>query len=173
MKMILLPSRDFRRQGGFAMIEVLVAMIVLVIGILGLFSLQAQGLRNNHSAYMKSQVVSVIDDMADRMRANKTGLNNDRYATIDTSTLTANPGYDCMTGFTGTIIANECSSQELATYDIYAWGKILASLLPDGDGTVTCNDSPCIDGSTHTISVSWNDHRDGSADVTFSVLFAL
>lgn len=169
----LLPSRIFKRSRGFAMIEVLVTMIVLIVGILGYLGLQAQGLKNNHSAYIKSQVVSVIDDMADRMRANKAGLNNNRYANIDTSTLSADPGFDCITDFTGTNVANECSSQELATYDIYAWGKTLGALLFSGEGTVTCNDSPCNSGSTHTIAVSWDDYGTGNADVSFSVIVAL
>lgn len=165
--------KNLERCSGFAMIEVLVTLIVLTVGILGFLGLQTQGLKNNHSAYIKSQVVSVIDDMADRMRANKAGLNANLYANIDTSTLSADPGFDCMTNYTETSIANECSSQELATYDIYAWGKTLGSLLFSGQGTVTCNDSPCISGSTHTITVSWDDYGTGNADVSFSVIVAL
>lgn len=162
----------FKQNSGFALIEVLVALIVMVVGIIGLLRLQAEGLKNSHSTYLKSQVVSLIDDMADRMRANETGLNNNRYNNVDTSTVSTNPGYDCMTSFSGTSFANRCNGQELANYDIYAWGKALSAKLPVGQGTVVCNDVICTNNSNHTITVSWDDHRTGSADTEFSVIFA-
>ena len=139
----------FERCRGFSMIEVLVTMFVLSVGILGMVGLQAQGLKNNHSAYIKSQVISTINDMADRMRANSEGLNNNRYAAIDTSTLSSNPGYDCVTDYSGTTSGTKCNDQELALSDIYSWGKGLTSLFPNGYGTVTCETS-CNDGTLPT-----------------------
>ncbi|MEE9354250.1 MAG: type IV pilus modification protein PilV [Methylococcaceae bacterium] len=173
MKKKILRNTNIKAWQGFAMMEVLIAVVILLVGILGLLGLQAQGLKNNHSAYLKSQVVSLIDDMADRMRANKTGLDSNRYASIDTSSLSSDPGYDCITDYTGTSNGSSCNEDEIATYDIYAWGKTLASLLPSGYGKVVCNDSPCVSGSTHTITVLWDDRRTGSADTEFSVVFAL
>lgn len=172
MKSSRLPFKLFNKNSGFAMVEVLVAMIVMVVGILGLFRLQAEGLKNSHSAYLKSQVVSLIDDMADRMRANEAGFNNNHYDTINTSTLSSNPGFDCMTNNSTTSSGTSCNEQELASYDIYVWGKALSTMLPVGEGTVVCNDSPCLINSTHTITVLWDDHRTGNADTEFSVLFA-
>ncbi len=154
------------------MVEVLVAMIVLAVGIIGLLRLQAEGLKNNHSAYLKSQVVSLIDDMADRIRANEAGFKNNYYDTIDTSTLSSDPGFDCMTHYSGTSSGSACNKQELARYDIYVWGKALSTMLPTGEGTVVCNDSPCLTNSARTITVLWDDHRTGNADTEFSVIFA-
>lgn len=154
------------------MVEVLVALIVMTVGIIGLLRLQAEGLKNSHSAYLKSQVVSLIDDMTDRMRANEVGFKNNHYNNIDTSTLSSDPGYDCMTNFSGTTVADSCNGQEISNYDIYAWGKALSTMLPVGEGVVVCNDVICTNSSTHTITVSWDDHRTGSADTQFSVIFA-
>lgn len=48
-----------RRDGGFSLVEVLVALLVLAIGLLGLAALQAQGLRFNHDAYVRTQATNL------------------------------------------------------------------------------------------------------------------
>jgi len=59
-----------KKHKGFTLIEVLVSMIVLAIGLLGLAGLQMSSLRNNLSAYHRSQATQLAYDMADRMRTN-------------------------------------------------------------------------------------------------------
>ena len=63
-----------RRESGFSLIEVLVALLVLSIGLLGLAALQAQGLRFNHDAYVRTQATNLAYDIVDRMRVNNTAL---------------------------------------------------------------------------------------------------
>ena len=48
-------NRYGRGTAGFTLLEVLVAVVVLSVGLLGLASLQVNGLRFNHSAYMRTQ----------------------------------------------------------------------------------------------------------------------
>ena len=59
-----------KTHSGFTLIEVLISMLILAVGLLGLAGLQATGLRNNLSAYNRSQATQLAYDMADRMRAN-------------------------------------------------------------------------------------------------------
>lgn len=61
------------RQKGFTLLEVLVAMLVLSIGLLGLAGLMASSLRNNHSAYYRTQATWLAYDVIDRMRVNGAG----------------------------------------------------------------------------------------------------
>ena len=64
-------GRDaFPRQRGATLIEVLVAVVVLSIGLLGLAGLQMTGLQTNHSAYLRSQATLLAYDLTDRIRAN-------------------------------------------------------------------------------------------------------
>ncbi len=54
-------------QAGFTLTEVLVAIVVLAIGLLGLAGLQAVGLRGNHGAYLKTQATLAAQDIIERV----------------------------------------------------------------------------------------------------------
>lgn len=60
-----------RSAQGFTLLEVLIAVVVLSVGLLGLARLQTAGLRQNHSAFMRSQATMLAYDIIDRMRTNK------------------------------------------------------------------------------------------------------
>ena len=60
--------RNLRRERGFSLMEVLIAMLVLAIGLLGLASLQAQSLKFNHESYVRSQATILAYEIMDRMR---------------------------------------------------------------------------------------------------------
>ena len=62
------------KNTGFTLIEVLIAMLVLAVGLLGLAALQASSLRNAQSAYNRSLATELAYDLADRMRANIPGI---------------------------------------------------------------------------------------------------
>jgi type IV pilus assembly protein PilV len=132
------------------MIDVLVAMVVLSIGLLGLAGLQATGLRYNHGAYLSTQATLQAYDMADRMRANMAGVDNGDYDGI--KGLTA-PPVNCA-------LANCSSPADMAKYDAYQWNLDNKNLLPSGKGTVTKT------ASLYTIKVTWDDAGQGSMKFT-------
>ena len=49
----------------------------------------------------------------------------------------------------------------MAQYDGWAWNSMNAAVLPSGSGTVAKS------GTTYTITLTWDDDRDGSADDSF------
>lgn len=61
------------RQGGFSMIELLVAVLVMGIGVLGVSALQMVSLQNNRGALQRAEAVNLAYDMMDRIRANPAG----------------------------------------------------------------------------------------------------
>jgi type IV pilus assembly protein PilV len=139
-----------KSNNGFALFEVLIAVVVLSVGLLGLAGLEVTGQRNNHSAYLRSQAVFLAYDMVDRMRANMQGMAAGDYDNI--SGIPADPG--CITA--------GCTPAELAQYDAYQWNTLMAQQLPSGQGTVTAA------GALHTITVMWDDDRSGGAGVACS-----
>jgi type IV pilus assembly protein PilV len=50
-------------QSGFTLIEVLVSALILYIGIVGVAGLQAMSLKNNQSAYMRSQATALAANL--------------------------------------------------------------------------------------------------------------
>jgi type IV pilus assembly protein PilV len=137
------------KHTGFTLIEVLIAVLVLAIGLLGLAAVQATSLRNNLSAYNRSQATELAYDMADRMRANIAGS-----ATYAANTAVAKP--DCL-DTTG------CPPADMASNDRAEWNTAVAA-LPSGTGTMaTAN-------GIVTITIRWDDNRSGDitdADPTF------
>jgi type IV pilus assembly protein PilV len=114
------------KSGGFSMIEVLITLVILSIGLLGLAGLQAVGLRNNNTAYLRTIATQQLNDMADSMRTNRPGVLQGSYDAI--SGVPANPG--CIESPSG------CSPTLVAQYDHFAWNTKNQSLLPNGTGTV-------------------------------------
>lgn len=119
---------------GFTLVEVLVALLVLGIGLLGVAGLQSATLGMNHSSYLRSQATVLAEDIADRMRSNPRGTANGAY---DQGDATSHAGCSDTTG---------CTTTEMAQDDLYEWENALATQLPDGEGVV-CYDSTPDDGS--------------------------
>ncbi|MGE5155728.1 MAG: type IV pilus modification protein PilV [Bdellovibrio bacteriovorus] len=62
------------RGAGFSLVEVLVAVLVLSVGLLGLAGLQIAGVRANDSARLRTQATLAAYDLADRLRADPTSF---------------------------------------------------------------------------------------------------
>ncbi len=126
-------------QCGATLIEVLVAMLVLSVGLLGLAGMQMTALQSNQSAYYRSQATVLAYDVIDRMRANRADALNGVYD-IAQRNETCNPRL--------------APSGTLAQRDVAEWLNALSCLLsPDARGSVM------RDGRLFTISIEWNDNR--------------
>ena len=143
------------RQQGLSLIEVMIALAVFSFGLLALAALMASGLKYNTSALHRSYATSQAYDMADRMRANRIGL--DFYIPLSDS---VDP--ECF----GTETETSCTLEEMAQYDAWQWNRDNLRLLPEGTGTVS------LESSIYTITITWNDERDSDTpDDSFIVEF--
>lgn len=124
-----------RQARGFTLIEVMVAVLVLSIGLLGVAGLQLSALRANQSAGWRTQATYLAYDIIERMRLN--AANRAAYAVA--------------IGAGG--VAADTST---AALDIAAWKTSLAATLPLGDGTVVLGGA---DSSLVTVTVQWDDSR--------------
>lgn len=153
-----------RSQSGFTLLEILVAIVVLSIGLLGLAGLQAVSLNNNQTAYYRSIATQQAYDMADRIRANLTGVIAGHYD--DLSGTPEDPG--CIaTDDTG------CEDpEEVAATDYFQWRAANLALLPGGNGTVTCcsegtvagGDCVCTANRKFEIAVTWTEKATSGVD---------
>lgn len=146
---------------GFSLIEVLVALFVLAIGLLGLAALQTTGLKFNHQSYERTQATLQAYDIIDRMRANKSGTGDTVNTTYDNVSLGSAPGTtDCA--------ATSCNGAQLAEYDLRQWNNANASLLAEGRGAICkgtftndANNYPtgCSQsGSIYRIAIAWKEN---------------
>jgi type IV pilus assembly protein PilV len=133
--------RPARRHAGFTLVEVLVALVVLAVGLLGIAGLYVEGLRAGRTAVYRSAAVTLASDMADRIRANPGG----NYAGNGPGT-GANNG--CVNG------AGDCNPNMLAQDDWWRWMRDVGRRLPAG-ATTTVTVQPLPPVTQYVITVSW------------------
>ncbi len=136
-------------QSGLSLLEVLIAIAVLAIGLLGLAQMQAFGLLNVERAYQRSQATVLAYSIADKMRANVTTLNSYLSSTMAAADAQAQP--DCLT-------TSGCAADALAENDLYEWNAALINELPGATGEITFSDGNYI------VAIVWDDNGDGVAD---------
>jgi len=133
-----------RREAGFTLIEVLVAVLVLSLGVLGAAGLQAASLRANREARAQEVGTRMATELAELIRANHVQARNGTAATnpylLDFSGNAPSMSSNCF-------IAENCSSaKDVATRDVADWAQRAAPLLP-GLRVKVCYDSEPFDDS--------------------------
>ena len=78
----MITMRMLNRQSGMTLMEVLVAVLVLSVGLLGIAGLQVQGTRHAYDAQLHTLAVFQAQDMADRMRSNMAGVRAGKYTSV-------------------------------------------------------------------------------------------
>lgn len=161
-------KQKHRRIAGFSMIELLVAVLVMGIGVLGITGLQVASMQNNREALLRSEAAQMAYSILDRIRANRiggagiVGLAYDGLAVGDAPP-NAN---DCQ--------AANCSQAQMVAFDLAVWKCSLGSFdadggcvalraanvlpptnqqpgLPQGDGSVVVNGATGV----ITVTVQW------------------
>jgi type IV pilus assembly protein PilV len=131
----------YPRSRGLTLVEILIALLILSVGLLGLASLQTLSLKFNTSAYYRTQATQLAYDFADRMRANRQAALDDSY-TIP---------FEDPLPVCGAAVSDGTALQD----DIAAWRNALACRIPQSTGRVINNGA-----NSFTISVQWIDSVD-------------
>jgi len=136
------------RQSGVGIIEVLVALVVLSVGMLGIAGLYVTTLRATNGAIYRTVAVDLAADMADRIRANPNAGDAYEGAAADNG---------CAS--TDEADADDCSRGAMAADDLFRWRAALATSLPDDGDEDTLQGTVAVDGGpllrTYTITVNW------------------
>lgn len=147
-------SQVHRSWAGFSMVEVMVALVVLAVGMLGIAGVYVTTLRSSGSAISRLQAVTLAGDMADRIRAN-------RWARATYTNATGEVQKECNA-------AGNCTRDQMALHDVFLWQQQIDDLLPgDPQGTVQFVQGvpgPPKTPDSYTITVSWKEPGSGDAD---------
>lgn len=142
---------------GFSLIEVMVAVLIVTLGLLGIAGTLLTATRSASSSYLQQNAVQYAYDIVDRMRANAASVSaGGPYTATMTAPGTA-PSPNCTT--------STCTSAEMAAWDVWEWQSLLNTNLPNGKGSITLA-SGADSTTTITVTVQW---IDTPAQTTFNV----
>ena len=128
-KRIRLPQH----QRGTTLIEVLVAILVTAIGVMGAAAVQLNAVKFNQTAKFRSTAVFLANDIADRLRANRAAALNGNYDIA--------------------MDDDAPSGTSIDVVDLSEWLGELALRMPSGDGEVARDDR------RFTITIQWDESR--------------
>lgn len=123
----------YRTYRGFTLLEVMIALLVFSLGLIGLAGLLTVSVRTNQSAYLRTQATFLAQSIADRMSANSLGLWNSKY---NLNTIAA-PAAAATAAPTGCDTAS-CDYAGIATRDLATWQYQVASFLPNPLVAIAC-----------------------------------
>jgi type IV pilus assembly protein PilV len=145
--------------GGFTLVEVLVALVVLAVGMLGLAVLLVDGLRGSRGAIEHTQAANLAADVAERMRSNRAAAS--AYDTADgTPDPSVEPACDDPAG--------PCDPLALASHDLRRWLDDVAATLPDGRGTVEV-EHRAVESRRGIVTLHWTPAGESPATYTLVV----
>jgi len=128
-------------QHGFSLMEVLVAMVVLSVGLLGLAALQTQGMRYNNEAYFRTQANNAAYQFIAMMRADRENLADYMYSAAQLQDLQG-----------GELECSENSAD--SAVQVLCGIDRLTEVLPGGQATIVQN---VIDDDYVDVTISWVD----------------
>lgn len=158
--MLAKKTRNPRCGGaaGFSLVEVLIALIIMSVGMLGIAGLYVHSMQAGRTSLFRHHAVTLAGDVADRIRANPLG--GAAYAG-------AGADNDCVAG------GINCSAAEMAAHDVSLWLEQADATLPDGTVAVVYDDD--LVPSTYEVTVTWREagYIDGQAYVISFPVFEM
>ncbi|MCG8987401.1 type IV pilus modification protein PilV [Delftia acidovorans] len=139
MTMPLSSIADRRNARGLTLVEMMVALVVLSIGLLGVAGLQASTTKYRINTMARASMTGLVFDLSERIRVNadsaganflQPGTEKDEslyviasdWATQQTESITTNK--NCVTDI--------CTTAERADYDVKIWRQKLRDSIPQG-----------------------------------------
>ena len=135
---MLIQARN--KHTGFSLVEVLIALIIMSVGMLGIAGLYVHSMQAGRTSVLRHNAVTLAGDIADRIRANpRAGA---AYALAGANNNCVDGGVDCTIG-------------EMAANDIWLWDQQAAAMLPNGQVNVVFNNG--VVPPTYQITITWTE----------------
>jgi type IV pilus assembly protein PilV len=133
-------STTARRVQGFTLIEVLIALVIMSIGMLGIAGLYVHGMQAGRTSLFRHHAVTLAGDIADRIRANPRAVGAYALAGADNN---------CVDG------GINCTPAQMAANDIFLWDQQALDTLPAGLVLIVFDGAPTP--PSYQITVQWNE----------------
>jgi type IV pilus assembly protein PilV len=154
-----------RQRAGFSLVEVLVALVVIAVGMLGIAKMHALALSGTGAAGTRSLIAIEAAGLAAALHANR-----DYWAATTqlTTNINASGGTASVDVFpTATnCVATTCSSAQIAAYDTQSFGAALAQIVPAANANISCQNG--VPPQSCTITITWLESITGMSTATSS-----
>lgn len=117
------------KHSGSSLVEVMVALFVLAIGLMGILAMQTKSVQFNKSADTYTRAMTLANDIAERIR-----INPKNVAAYASTELPQAAPTNCSTN---NISTAACSAADLVSWDLYQWSEAIKQSLPAGAGSIT------------------------------------
>lgn len=118
--------KRFSHSNGFTLLEVLIALLIFSLGMLGLAGLMVVSVKTNQSAFLRTQASFIAQAMANRIRVNL-GHVLDYNGTY----IGAGGADPCAAGVS-------CSNTDIVDRDIWQFREQISTFLPNPTATIDC-----------------------------------
>jgi type IV pilus assembly protein PilV len=152
-------STPIRRSRGFSLVEVMVALVVCAIGLLGLAKMAALALASTGVAGGRSIAAIEASSLAATMHANRGYWASGVLASATVSVVgnvvsISDPGLASSVPACTTAGTTACTADFMAAYDVQQWAAAIGALLPASFTTITCTTVTTAPVSC-TIQIQW------------------
>jgi type IV pilus assembly protein PilV len=165
-------SRSAVRSAGFTLVEVMVAVVVICVGLLGVAKLEALAMSNMSTSRLRSLAAIEAASLAASMHSNR-----NYWASTPPTTVTINPTAAPIIQSSDGVMAAQatgdmaaplvcvgtsngasmCQPMNLAASDLARWTTTMQGLLPNPVATISCppvvNNTP----TACTIQITWSE----------------
>lgn len=137
---MLIEKRPRARERGMTLIESLVALLILALGILGLAAMQTRMLVETRVTNSRATAIRLIADLGERIQLNAQGA----QATASIPSAYEDTDWDQPSDPPEEVEAcdTDCTGNQRAISDTWAWKRQVADALMDGRATITQGDDP-------------------------------
>jgi len=142
------------KQRGMTFLEVLIALVILVTGILGAVALQAVAKKSSFDSMQRSLASSLAQDIIERMRGNSSNNINLYQVGSPFGAGNAVAAVNCA------VLANNCTPAQMTFYDLFEWEQSLIGAgtkngLLNVGGLVNGVGCISVNGNSVTVAISW------------------
>jgi type IV pilus assembly protein PilV len=164
------------RAPGFSLIEVMIAMIIICVGMLGIAKLEAVVLSSTGSSRLRALVALQAESLADAMHADRDfwdGTSGDWTSTVGVS-ITVTNGTASLSATNSAHLSSAlstpptcttaCIPANLAGYDLTQWASGsssiggLAQLLKNSTSSISCLAATATNPASCTVTINWNEN---------------